>query len=47
MQLSMRKAGLAKPEVTVRAVDAIARHHQTGKITRFIALQHRSSLPPL
>jgi phenylacetate-coenzyme A ligase PaaK-like adenylate-forming protein len=35
---ALRAAGLADPEVTVRSVDAIERHVETGKTRRFIPL---------
>jgi len=35
---SLRRAGLAEPEVAVRRVDAIARHPETGKVKRFVPL---------
>jgi phenylacetate-coenzyme A ligase PaaK-like adenylate-forming protein len=35
---ALRAADLAKPEVTVRSVDAIERHVETGKTRRFIPL---------
>jgi phenylacetate-CoA ligase len=37
---SLRRAGLASPQVAVRAVDAVARHPETGKARRFIPLEH-------
>src|SRR3954467_10311902 len=41
LEESLRKAGVAGPRVTVRVVDHIARHAQTGKAKRFISLPRR------
>ena len=35
---ALEKAGLADPQVTVRPVDSLDRHHQTGKLRRFVPL---------
>jgi phenylacetate-coenzyme A ligase PaaK-like adenylate-forming protein len=38
---NLRRAGVPDPHVTVRRVDAVPCHPQTGKVTRFIALTRR------
>jgi phenylacetate-CoA ligase len=47
LEHSLHTAGLTEPHVTVRTVNEIARHPDTGKTTRFIPLQPSSSKPPL
>lgn len=41
LEESLRKAGVAQPRVTVRVVDEITRHAETGKARRFISLDPR------
>jgi hypothetical protein len=33
---ALADAGLAEPDVTVRIVDSLRRHHETGKVRRFV-----------
>jgi phenylacetate-CoA ligase len=47
LEHSLHTAGLTEPHVTVRTVNEIARHPDTGKTTRFIPLQPSSSKLPL
>ena len=35
---ALEQAGLADPQVTVRPVDSLERHHETGKLRRFVPL---------
>ena len=35
---ALEQAGLADPLVTVRLVDSLERHHETGKLRRFLPL---------
>ena len=41
LEQSLRTAGVPGPRVTVRVVDHIPRHAQTGKAKRFISLPQR------
>jgi phenylacetate-CoA ligase len=33
---ALAEAGLSDPDVTVRIVDSLGRHHETGKVRRFV-----------
>jgi phenylacetate-coenzyme A ligase PaaK-like adenylate-forming protein len=35
---ALEQAGLAEPQVTVQPVDSLERHHETGKVRRFVPL---------
>jgi hypothetical protein len=39
LENSLRAAGVLNPQVTVRTVDAIERHPDTGKAPRFIPVE--------
>jgi phenylacetate-coenzyme A ligase PaaK-like adenylate-forming protein len=39
LEAALRKHGLARPEIRVRAVDQIERHSATGKLRRFVPLR--------
>jgi phenylacetate-coenzyme A ligase PaaK-like adenylate-forming protein len=41
VEVALDRLGLADPAVVVRAVDAIPRHAQTGKLRRFVPLSAR------
>ena len=39
LSTALQRHGLAEPEIAVRVVDEIPRHHASGKLQRFIALR--------